>query len=161
MNFAASSQRHVVDLDVLARGDVALVERRVLLDDVREGLELLGRDAAHRQLHADHLHVGLALAVDALLEAEADELGLLASRRAGTSADSVSKSSNSRSRMGMTWPGTFSRTSGSSIEPRPLVTGREAGSMKGSVSLLAVRVRALKLSNADRDSGYLAGWRRG
>ena len=43
-------------------------------------VHLLGRDAAHRQLHADHLHVGLALAVDALLEPEADELllGLLA-----------------------------------------------------------------------------------
>ena len=39
-----------------------------------EGLHLLGRDAAERQLHPDHLHVGLALAVDALLEAEADEL---------------------------------------------------------------------------------------
>ena len=38
--------------------------------DVGEGLELLGRDAAQRQLDADHLHVGLALAVDALLEAE-------------------------------------------------------------------------------------------
>ena len=49
---------------------------------VGEGLHLLGRDAAERQLDADHLHVGLALAVDALLEAEADELGLSASRRA-------------------------------------------------------------------------------
>ena len=101
MSLAASSQRDVVDLDVLARGDVALVERRVALDDVGEGLQLLGRDAAHRQLHADHLHVGLALAVDALLEAEADELRLrrLAARNF---ADSVSKSSNSRSRIGMT-----------------------------------------------------------
>ena len=53
-----------------------LLSGRVLLDDVGEGLELLGRDAAHRQLHADHLDVGLALAVDALLEAEADELRL-------------------------------------------------------------------------------------
>ena len=37
------------------------------------------------KLHADHLHVGLALAVDALLEAEADELllGLLAAQEAG------------------------------------------------------------------------------
>ena len=44
---------------------------------VGEGLHLLRRDAAERQLHADHLDVGLALAVDALLEAEPDELGLL------------------------------------------------------------------------------------
>ena len=43
----------------------------------------------------------------------------------------VSKSSNSRSRTGMTWPGTFSRTSGSSIEPRPFfVAGIEADSMR-------------------------------
>ena len=85
MSLAASSQRHVVDLDVLAGGDVALVERHVLLDHVGEGLHLLGRDAAEGQLDADHLHVGLALAVDALLEAEADELVPRRSRRRGTS----------------------------------------------------------------------------
>ena len=69
-------QRNVVQLDVLTRGDVALVEGRVLLHHVREGLHLLRRDAAEGQLHADHLHVGLALSVDALLQAEADELVL-------------------------------------------------------------------------------------
>jgi hypothetical protein len=72
-----SRQRHVVDLDVLPRRDVPLLEGRVVLDDVGERLELLGRDAAHRQLHADHLDVGLALPVDTLLEAEPDELRLL------------------------------------------------------------------------------------
>ena len=51
-----------------------LFERRVLLDDAGEGLHLLGRDAAEGKLDADHLDVGLALAVDALFEAEADEL---------------------------------------------------------------------------------------
>jgi hypothetical protein len=70
------TERNVVDLDVLPRGDVALVERRVLLHHAREGLHLLRRDAAPRQLHADHLDVGLALPVDALLEPEADELVL-------------------------------------------------------------------------------------
>jgi hypothetical protein len=55
---------------------VSLAQRRPLLDRVRERLHLLGVDAAERQLHADHLHVGLALAVDPLLEAEADELVL-------------------------------------------------------------------------------------
>jgi hypothetical protein len=70
------AQRHVVDLDVLPGGDVALVEGRVLLHHVGERLHLLRRDAAERQLDADHLHVGLPLAVDALLEAEADELVL-------------------------------------------------------------------------------------
>jgi hypothetical protein len=69
-------ERHVVHLDVLPRRDVPLVERHVLLDDGGERLELLGRDAAHGQLDPDHLDVGLALAVDALLEAEADELVL-------------------------------------------------------------------------------------
>ncbi len=67
-------QRHVVHLDVLARGDVALAQRHVLLDHVGERVELVGRDAAERELDPDHLHVGLALAVDALLEAELDEL---------------------------------------------------------------------------------------
>jgi hypothetical protein len=37
---------------------------------------VMWRDAAERQLDADHLHVGLPLAVDALPEAEADELVL-------------------------------------------------------------------------------------
>ena len=66
----------MVDLDVLAGGDVALVQRRVLLDDAGEGVHLLGGDAAEGKLDADHLDVGLALAVDALFEAEADELVL-------------------------------------------------------------------------------------
>ncbi len=65
-----------MDLDVLPRRDVALVQRRVLLDHAGEGLHLLRGDAAEGKLDPDHLHVGLALAVDALLEAEADELVL-------------------------------------------------------------------------------------
>ena len=63
-----------MDLDVLARRDVALVERHVLLHDVAEGVHLLRRDAAEGELDPDHVHVRLALAVDALLEAELDEL---------------------------------------------------------------------------------------
>jgi hypothetical protein len=69
-------QRHVVDLDVLPRRDVSLAERRPLLDRVREGVELVGVDPAERQLDPDHLHVRLALAIDALLEPEGDELVL-------------------------------------------------------------------------------------
>ena len=76
MNFGRVGQRDVVDLDVLARRDVALAQRRPALDRLGEGLHLLGGDAAERELDADHLDVGLALAVDALLEAEADELVL-------------------------------------------------------------------------------------
>jgi hypothetical protein len=78
-------ERDVMDLDVLPGGDVALVQGSELLDRVGERLHLLGADAAEGELHADHLHVRLALAVDALLEAEADELllGLLAAEEAG------------------------------------------------------------------------------
>ena len=65
-----------MDLDVLAGGDVALVQRRMLFDDIREGLHLLRRDPAEGELDADHVHVRLALAVHALLEAELDELVL-------------------------------------------------------------------------------------
>jgi hypothetical protein len=71
-----------------------------------------GRHAAHRQLDADHLHVGLALAVDALLQAEADEL-VLGRLTVRNFSASLSKSSNSRWRIGMMCPGTSSRTSGS------------------------------------------------
>ena len=70
------AQRDVVDLDVLPRRDVALLERHELLDRARERVHLLGRDAAPRELDPDHLHVGLALPVDPLLEPEADELVL-------------------------------------------------------------------------------------
>jgi hypothetical protein len=55
---------------------VALVQRRVLLDHAGEGLHLLRGDAAEGKLDPDHLHVGLALSIDALLEPEADELVL-------------------------------------------------------------------------------------
>ena len=51
---------------------MALLERRALLHHLAEHLHLLRRDPAEGELHADHLHVGLALAVDALFEPEAD-----------------------------------------------------------------------------------------
>ena len=70
------AQRDVVDLDVLPRRDVALVQRRVLLDHRGERVHLVGRDPTERQLDADHLDVGLALPIDALLQAEADVLVL-------------------------------------------------------------------------------------
>ena len=59
-----------VELHVLAGGEVAPAAR-VRLGDVGERLELLGGDAAVRHLDAEHLVVAaLALAVDALVEAE-------------------------------------------------------------------------------------------
>ncbi len=64
----------VVHLDVLPRGDVALLQRDVLLDPRRERIKLIWCDAAERKLDPDHLHIRLALSVDALLEAELDEL---------------------------------------------------------------------------------------
>ena len=59
-----------MELHVLAGGEVAPAAR-VRLGDVRERLELLGGDAAVRHLDAQHLVVAaLALAVDALVQAE-------------------------------------------------------------------------------------------
>ena len=152
-------QRDVVHLDVLAGRDVALAQRHVLLDHVGEGLELVGRDAAHRQLDADHLHVGLALAVDALLEAELDELRLRSSFPSRYRVDSVSKSSNSRSRIGITCPGTFSTTSGFSSDP---CAGTALGVKRAGLHRLPLgqtaRARPTKLPKGNRDIGFsLAG----
>ena len=61
-------------LNALPGGDVPLLEGRIALDDIGEGIKLIGRDAAERHLHADHLHIGLALAVDALGAQHAIEL---------------------------------------------------------------------------------------
>ena len=72
--------------------------------DARERIHLIGGDAAERQLDADHLHVGLTLAVDALLEAEADELvlgGLAVEELAGLVVEVVELVW----RIGITWPG--------------------------------------------------------
>jgi hypothetical protein len=64
--------RDVMKLDVLPRRDVSLFERRESLGDLGEPLHLLRAHAAKRQLHADHLDLGLALPVDPLLEPERD-----------------------------------------------------------------------------------------
>ena len=69
-------QGDVVHLHVLAGRHMALAERCVTFDDVGELVHLFGRDPAEGQLHTDHLHVRLALAVDALAQAELDELVL-------------------------------------------------------------------------------------
>src|SRR6185437_8109993 len=66
----------MVDLDVLPGRDVAFVQRRQFLDDLREGVHLLRRDPAEGKLDADHLDIGLALPVHALFQAEPDELVL-------------------------------------------------------------------------------------
>ena len=66
-----------VELDVLAGGQVAPAPR-VLLGDVRHGVELVGGQAAVGELGADHLVVAaLALAVDAVVQAEDPEDVLL------------------------------------------------------------------------------------
>ena len=67
-------QRHVVHLDVLASGHMTLAQRDVLVDDPGEGVELIGGDATHGELHPHHLHVGLALTVDALAQPELGEI---------------------------------------------------------------------------------------
>ena len=73
-------QLHEVELDVLARRDVAPAAA-VAVGDVAHHLELLGRHRSVRHLDADHLiGAALALAVDAVVEAEHAEhvLGHLA-----------------------------------------------------------------------------------
>ena len=66
-----------MELDVLPRGDVTPAAR-VLVDEPPDHLELLGFDRAVRHLHADHLVLAtLALAVDAVAEAEDAEHVLL------------------------------------------------------------------------------------
>ena len=159
-------QRDVVDLDVLAGGDVALVERRVLLDHAREGLHLLGGDAAHRQLHPDHLHVGLALAVDALLEPEADELVL--GRLAARNSPPRCRSRRTRAR------GSGSRGPGRSRRPRGSRASRASpcpsGPCGSTSSLCSAAIRSLagrlaaarrlhapaEYINPDRVLGYLS-----
>src|SRR3712207_6911178 len=47
----------VMELEVLAGGDVALVERHPALHDLGELVHLLRRDAAEGELEADHLDV--------------------------------------------------------------------------------------------------------
>src|SRR5215472_2479442 len=56
-------------LNVLTRGDVAH-GARVFLGDIAEFGELLSREAAAGQLDADHVRVGAANAVDAVLQAD-------------------------------------------------------------------------------------------
>jgi hypothetical protein len=92
-------QLHEVELDVLASGDVAPAPG-VLIGDVGHHVELLGGDAAVGQLHPHHLVVAaLALAVDAVVEAEHPEHVLvdLAGEVAGQARSNLS--------MSACWPG--------------------------------------------------------
>ena len=73
---AGADQVDEVELDVLARGDVAAAQAGVLLGDLAHHVHLLGVDAAVGQLDAHHLLVHLALAVGAHAQAERRELAL-------------------------------------------------------------------------------------
>ena len=70
-------QRDVVDLDVLASGDVAFLQRSVVFRDFAEAIEHVCRDDAAGEFDPDHLDVGLALAVHALPQAEGRENGVV------------------------------------------------------------------------------------
>ena len=63
-------QGYVVELDRLARCHVGDLARRILVRDVTHHIQLLRRHAPVRDFDADHLGIVLALAIDALLEAE-------------------------------------------------------------------------------------------
>src|SRR3712207_8837515 len=52
-------QRHVVQLDVLPRRDVPLVERHVLLDDARERVHLVDRKST--RLNSSHANISYAV----------------------------------------------------------------------------------------------------
>ena len=71
-------ERDEVDLDVLARGDVALAQWGKGLTDLGEAVELIGGHAAHGQLDPVHVYVRLALSVDALAQPVEHELDLFA-----------------------------------------------------------------------------------
>ena len=70
-------QLHVVELDVLARGHVPLVQRDEPRRYLAQRVQLVGRQPSERYLDAHHLRVGLALAVYALLQAVRQELRLV------------------------------------------------------------------------------------
>ena len=67
----------MVQLDVFAGGDVPFLQRRVLFGDVAEAVQHIGGYDAAGQLDADHLHVGLPLAVHALAQTEGRENGVV------------------------------------------------------------------------------------
>ena len=66
-------QGDVVELEVLSRGDVALAKGSKLLTEFAQNIHGLGGDDAAGNLHANHLDIGLALAVDTLLQTEGCE----------------------------------------------------------------------------------------
>ena len=66
---------HKVELHVLAGGHVALLQGSVVPGNGAKRLKLLGEDLTHRQLHPEHVHVRLALPVDAHAQAEGLERG--------------------------------------------------------------------------------------
>ena len=70
-------QRHEMQLDVLPRRDVPLLERREHLRRLPESVQLIGAHPAHRQLDPIHVHIGLPLAVDALPQPVEHELDLV------------------------------------------------------------------------------------
>ena len=68
--FRRPLQGQEVELDVLPRGGVALLEGRDLPGDVSQRLKLVRVQTSNGYLHSQHLGVRLSLAVDPLLQAE-------------------------------------------------------------------------------------------
>src|SRR4030042_5753945 len=62
-----------MELDVLSGGDVAQPPRRESVGDVSEGVHLVGREAAVRDLDPHHVLPGLSLAGDAVLKPKGAE----------------------------------------------------------------------------------------
>ena len=59
-----------MELESLSRGNVAHLARREPICDIAQHVHLIGGHRAVRDLHPHHLGIVLALAVDAVLQAE-------------------------------------------------------------------------------------------
>ncbi len=70
---AGLGERHVMQLDVLPRGDVRHLLRHVLVGDVGDGRQPGRIEAAAGQFDAHHVNTLLALTVHALLQAQGGE----------------------------------------------------------------------------------------
>ena len=72
-HLGALIQRNVMELDILPGGDVALAQRGVLLGHHAQPFHTFRSENSAGNLHSNHLHVRLALSVDALPQPEGSE----------------------------------------------------------------------------------------
>ena len=66
----------MVELEVLPRGNVPLLQRSIFIGEYAKSVHLVGVQATKRALDAKHLGVHLALSIDALPQSERHEIVL-------------------------------------------------------------------------------------